>query len=323
MADVPVPDVVVVGAGVSGLTVAGLLAKHGMTVRVLARCGPGKSTSAAAGAIWDPLQADHPDRIAWAMTSFDVFARMARAGHPAVRMLDAIEASRVPVEVPEWAPSLPGFRECRPADLPRGFVGGWRFRAPVIDMPRYLAGLQRHLRRAGGRLRTGQTLNDLGEALAQAPIVVNCTGFGAAALVGDDDLEPVRGRLVVVRNPGHRQAFAEHTDAAGALTYLLPHGGTLVLGGSAEKGESDPVAEADEVTGDIRRRCAAIYPEVAGAKVRGYRTGIRPKRTVVRLEYEKHRLGHIIHNYGHGGSGVTLSYGCAMAVMRMVRRLLG
>ena len=297
------------------------LAERGVPVHVLAELGPGKSTSAAAGAIWDPLQADHPDRIDWAMTSFGVFARMARSRHPAVRMLDAIEASRVPVEAPGWATSLPGFAECRPGDLPPGFAGGWRFRAPVIDMPRYLAGLERRLRRAGGKLRTGRRLTDLAEAFDAAPIVVNCTGIGAAGLVGDHDLEPVRGRLVVVRNPGRTTPFAEHTDLEGPLTYLLPHGDILVLGGSAEKGETDPVDRADEVTREIVRRCAVIFPEVAGAKVLGYRAGIRPKRTTVRLEYERHPAGHVVHNYGHGGSGVTLSHGCAAAVVRIVQRL--
>ena len=319
----PVPEVVVVGAGVCGLTVAVRLAESGARVHVIAELGPGRSTSAAAGAIWDPLQADHPRRIDWAMTSFAVFARMARSRHPAVRMLDAIEAARVPIEAPGWATGLPGFAECRPGDLPPGFAGGWRFRAPVIDMPRYLAGLERRLRRAGGKLRTGRRLTDPAEAFAVAPIVVNCAGIGAAGLVGDPDLVPVRGRLVVVRNPGRTESFAVHTDDEGALTYLLPHGDILVLGGSAEKGESDPVVEADEVTREIRKRCAAIFPEVAQAKVLGYRSGIRPKRTTVRLEYEHHAGGHLVHNYGHGGSGVTLSHGCAAEVVRIVRRLRG
>jgi len=318
-----VPEVVVVGAGVCGLAVAVQLAERGVAVHVIAQHGPQNSTSAAAGAIWDPLQADHPRRIEWAMTSFGLFAKQARARHPAVRMLDAIEASRVPVEAPGWAARLPGFRECRPDDLPRGFVGGWRYRAPVIDMPRYLAGLERRLRRAGGKLRTGQRLTSLDEALAMAPIVVNCTGIGARDLVPDRDVEPVRGRLVVVRNPGRTVAFAEHTDAEGPLTYLLPHGRVLALGGSAEKGETDPVKDDDAVTREILRRCSAIFPEVAAAKVLSRRAGIRPKRTTVRLELEARAGRHVVHNYGHGGSGVTLSHGCAVEVVRIIDRLRG
>jgi D-amino-acid oxidase len=41
--------------------------------------------------------------------------------------------------------------------------------------------------------------------------------------------------------------------------------------------------------------------------------GLRPGRTAVRLE----RMGNIIHNYGHGGGGYTVAWGCASEVGRL------
>jgi D-amino-acid oxidase len=41
------------------------------------------------------------------------------------------------------------------------------------------------------------------------------------------------------------------------------------------------------------------------------RVGFRPTRPEIRVERE----GDVIHNYGHGGSGLTLSWGCAREVL--------
>ncbi len=45
--------------------------------------------------------------------------------------------------------------------------------------------------------------------------------------------------------------------------------------------------------------------------------GLRPVRSSVRLEAE----GRVVHCYGQGGAGVTLSWGCADEVVRLVGEL--
>jgi D-amino-acid oxidase len=49
----------------------------------------------------------------------------------------------------------------------------------------------------------------------------------------------------------------------------------------------------------------------------GHRVGLRPVRPAVRLERE----GRVIHCYGQGGAGVTLSWGCAEEVRELVAQL--
>jgi D-amino-acid oxidase len=78
-------------------------------------------------------------------------------------------------------------------------------------------------------------------------------------------------------------------------------------------------AGPDIATG-ILRRCVALEQRLAEAAVLEHRVGLRPGRPEVRLKREN--LGNgapCIHNYGHGGSGVTLSWGCAEEVMELVR----
>ncbi|GAA0578369.1 FAD-dependent oxidoreductase [Paractinoplanes ferrugineus] len=313
-------DVLIVGAGVSGLTTGFRLARQGLRVRIRAEDAPGSTNSAAAGAIWDPIYAEHPRVGVWAARSYKVFSRMTERGFPGVRLVDGIEASRDPMETPEWARLLPGYRECELRELPPGFEHGWHYRAPIIDMPPYLARLEQLVREAGGDFEFGVHLSSLADA--DAPIVVNCSGAGAHDLVPDPEVTPIRGQLVQIRNHGVTDFFAEHTPELGEMVYLLPQGDTILLGGSAEPGIADPEPDP-AVAAAIIERCISIFPWIEQAEVVGHRGGIRPSRPKIRLEHEEADGRHVVHNYGHSGAGVSLSWGCADDVTDLVLGLLG
>jgi len=313
------PDVLVLGAGVSGLTTAVRVAEAGWPVRIRAERRPEQTTSAAAGAIWDPIYANHPLVHQWSKRAYDVFRDLAAAGRPEVCLVPGVEASRRQIPSPDWARKLPGFRECVRDELPEGFASGWRYTAPIIDMPPYLSYLEDRLKAAGGKVLIGRVAS-LEDAFAEHSIVVNCTGIGARELVPDPDLEPIRGQLVAVRNPGVTEFFAEHTEELEEMTYLLPQGEVLLLGGSADKGQCDPQPDLAVAAGIIAR-CTGIVPAIADAEVIGHRTGIRPQRPEVRLELEHLGDRHLVHNYGHSGAGVSLSWGCAETVLDLLRGL--
>ncbi|WP_213000292.1 FAD-dependent oxidoreductase [Winogradskya consettensis] len=309
------PDLLIIGAGVSGMTTAVRLAEDAShpRVRVVAERRPEHSTSASAGAIWDPSYATHPDVPLWSMHTYAVLRDLETAGRPEVRLVDGVEASRREIRTPTWATNLPGFRECARAELPGGFLSGWRYRAPIVDMPAYLGYLRNRFLATGGTIEAGR-FESLEQALDRSPTVINCTGIGARELVPDPAVEPIRGQLVAVRNPGVTEFFAEHTDELDEMTYLLPQGDILLLGGNADKGRDDPVPDLTVARGIIER-CVAVLPEIAGAEVLGHRVGIRPQRDRIRVERVDAGRGRVVvHNYGHSGAGVSLSWGCAEAV---------
>jgi D-amino-acid oxidase len=177
-------------------------------------------------------------------------------------------------------------------------------------MPVYLGYLRERFARAGGQLETGHQFGSLGEVISStaAPVIVNCTGAGASGLVPDPAVVPVRGQIVVVANPGVEEFFV---GQGAELTYLFPHAGTVVLGGTAERGNSS--REPDPATAQrILRDCTAIEPRLRGAEIIAHQVGLRPVRPSVRLEAEELAGGRrLVHNYGHGGAGVSLSWGCA------------
>ena len=64
-----------------------------------------------------------------------------------------------------------------------------------------------------------------------------------------------------------------------------------------------------------------LWPELDRSKIVGKAVGLRPSRNEVRLEADTSGDRMVIHNYGHGGAGVTLSWGCADEVVALVSRL--
>ncbi|MFI7498717.1 FAD-dependent oxidoreductase [Streptomyces sp. NPDC049687] len=307
-------EVVVVGGGVIGLATAVVLAERGRRVRLWTREPAERTTSAVAGALWWPYHIEPmASARAWALRSLEVYEEL--AGRPeatGVRLVDGAMGGADLADVEGWAAGRLGVLRRATAREYGAGTAVWA-RLPLIDMAVHLPWLRERLLRAGGTVEE-RTVSDLAEA--DAPVVVNCTGLGARDLVADPLVRPVRGQLVVVENPGVR-TWTVSTTREGEMAYLFPQPGRLLLGGTADDGawslEPDPaVAEA------IVRRCAALRPEVAGARVLEHRVGLRPARPAVRLEREVLPDGRVrVHHYGHGGAGVTVAWGCAEEAARL------
>jgi D-amino-acid oxidase len=214
------------------------------------------------------------------------------------------------------------------ADPAPGYGFGFAMTAPVVDMNRYLPHLQRRLEAAGGTLEQAHVrdLEQVGRA-GGATVVVDAAGLGARELAGDTALRAVRGQTVLLRNPGlTRWLCDEDEEEPGAggeaeLSYVLPRLDDVVVGGTA--GEDDEHAAPRPATAErILARAVALVPELAGAQVLEHRVGLRPARPRVRLEVERAPGGPVVHCYGHGGAGVTLSWGCADDVLAAVAALV-
>jgi D-amino-acid oxidase len=309
--------VIVVGAGVSGLTCAHELLAAGFRVQVWAREPATRSVSTVAAAFWYPYHVEPPTRVlGWARRAYERFTALAQRPETGVTLRDAIEVFPEPATKPHWADAVPGFRAARPEELPSDRAHGFCFRAPVIETPIYMPWLANEVERAGGTF-VPRTLEDLAPALEQGRIVVNASGLGARELVGDARLQAVRGQVVVVDNPGVERVMVDEHGPAG-IGYVVPRAGDCVLGGTSEPDVED--LDTDPRARDaILERCRAIEPRLRDACVRAVKVGLRPYRDAVRLELEAHPGGVIVHDYGHGGAGVTLSWGCAAEVVELVQ----
>lgn len=194
----------------------------------------------------------------------------------------------------------------------------FRIEVPVIDVPVYLNRLREMITRDGVEVRI-RTLTKPEDLLTDYALVVNCTGIGAREFANDDRVFPIRGQVVRgVRPEGLRESTRIYRKN-GHFTLVLPRTDDVVMGGTAEEGSFDRQPDPAE-SAAILRRCSELVPEVSGIEVIESMVGLRPGRFEVRLEKEVRRSGlPVIRNYGHGGGGFTVAWGCAGDVVRLAK----
>src|SRR5262249_25759437 len=282
----------------------------------------------------------------WSETSYRLFTELARDPATGVFLRPVTFYFKAPVhldprqdaKVCEYKDKVRGFRHDA-ALIPEhgvnpklGFRDAYSHLAPMIDTDVYLGWLLEEVLRAGCRVVQEKIVGALrGQEVALrqrygADVIVNCAGLGARELTADQ-ITPLRGAVIRVRNDGVTMPriteahCVSHDGSTGdrGFIFIVPRGNDrLVLGGLAEPDEwhldigltnSGPVR-------DMFRRCVEFLPVLAGATIDAaepVRVGLRPFRPRgVRLEWEPGTR--IVHNYGHGGSGVTYSWGSALEV---------
>ena len=297
----------------SGLSCAVRLLEAGHEVEVISDRFSPDTVSDVAAAIWYPFLTAPADRAdGWGVATYAELERLAEEeSDSGVRMRDGKEYLREAVDPPEWSEDIAAFRILDDSEIPEGYVFGWQFRAPVIEMPLYMPWLRSRVEALGGSF-VQSFVEDLNEVSGE--VVVNCVGLGARELCDDEDVRPARGQIIFIdQDPG----IGHFDQTPETLTYTIPRSDVTVLGGTAQ---------IDDWGMDIRpedydlilSKVEALWPQLDRSKIVGEAVGLRPSRSEVRLEVEYIGEKKVVHNYGHGGAGVTLSWGCAEEVANLV-----
>ncbi len=303
----------VVGAGVSGLSCAVRLLEAGHDVEVVSDKFSPDTVSDVAAAIWYPFLTAPADKAeTWGLVTYAELERLAKENpESGVRMRDGREYLRQVVKPPAWGDDIAAFGILDQGDIPEGYVFGWQFRAPVIEMHLYMPWLRSRVESLGGTFRQSFV-----EDISKVPgeVVVNCVGLGARELCQDDEVRPARGQVIFLdQDPG----IGHFDQQPETLTYTIPRSDVTVLGGTAQIDDwgMDIRPEENDL---ILDKVEALWPELDRSKIIGGAVGLRPSRSEVRLEVEAIDGRKVVHNYGHGGAGVTLSWGCAEEVVKLV-----
>jgi D-amino-acid oxidase len=328
-------SVAIIGAGVAGLTSGVILAERGYPTAIFAEETGQRTTSAAAAAIWYPYDAAPVDKVIfWALQSYPVLTALAADAVTGVSMIELRTFARTgKIHIPEWAIPLGAqhlsYSEIQQGGeerfssqlsrLPAGFTSGFTLEVPLMDTTIYLDYLAGRFIAAGGDIKPNVRLAKPQHITADFELIVNCAGMGAKALANDFDLEPHRGQVVIVPKLGISSAIVSDDVP---LMYAIPRGNDCVFGGTNDLSDDrtvDPLA-----TSHILAECARVL-DIDLPTVLGERVGIRPfRRSGVRVSKDLLPDGRtIIHNYGHGGSGFTLSWGCARDVLSLTESVIG
>lgn len=313
--------VAVVGAGVTGLTCAIVLAENGYSPQIFAAEPAEKRTSGAAAAIWYPYEAlPQESALAWGMITYGRLLPLSLDTETTgVSLIEFRFFSKEETLLPDsWATAL-SFRYLERAELLPAYNSGYAMRVPLMDTSRYLPYLRTRLPQE--TLHYGIELERLEDVDQDFDLIVNCTGYQARSLVGDRDLVGHRGQIALVERlpaPGLPYAFV---CTEKPLTYVIPRSEDCVVGGWNDESTIDVVDP--NITESILAEGSRVLGTIAGDGLALIepRVGLRPYRTTgVRVETELLRDGRrVVHNYGHAGAGFSLSWGCAHKVAEFVR----
>lgn len=313
------PEVLVVGAGVSGLSSGILLIKAGYEVHIWAKDLPPNTTSNIAAAFWYPYLAKPVDKVTkWSGYTLK-YLKDNLISDPATGCVTRTvhEFFDHKVDDPSWRSAVENFRRLEPHEIPEGYVDGYATEAALMDTSIYMDWLMSEYQRLGGTIEQ-KAISKLDEALAVYDIVVNCTGLGARELCNDTSLYPVRGQIVKVKPTGFELVINDDYGPNG-LCYIVPRINDVVLGGTEQEHDSN-LGIDDQDTEDILRKAWFFSPSFNNAEIIEIKVGLRPVRDEVRVEAESFGNKYVVHNYGHGGAGFTLSWGCAQEVTDIVNQ---
>lgn len=328
-------DVTVLGGGVVGLMSALRLkeAYEDVNIRLVAEHIAANTTSAGAGGLWKPFAlSGTPAEVVnrWGKETLDHYMGLYlsdQASQSGVLLTSAYELFvEENVSIPEWSTVVPGFRKLSPEEIhfydPTGrHKDGYMYETIVTDSKLYMQWILRKLESMGVDVIGNRRIESI-EEFDTSELLINCTGLGARELVGDASMYGIRGHVLRVRAPWVRHHVESHGIDASKPAYIIPNSDTVVLGGTKQPGNEDTSYTEGDVQ-EIMDRCQAIVPNLQSAEIIESWVGLRPGRDGVRVEIETMADGrNVIHNYGHGGSGLTIGWGCCGDVVDIAAKFL-
>jgi len=248
--------------------------------------------------------------------------QLARAsGNEGAMLISGYELLEKPVQPEYWHKIVRNFRPVDGDELRQlgfgKFSAGMFFTTFTLQPSIYLKHLLEKFQAKGGKL-IKQNLKSLDDINGKYDVIVNCCGLGSRALFQDSSIYPIRGQVIRATSPNvnHFYMFADDY-------YILPNRDFVVIGGTHDVDQWDCTVNP-AVAEHIWKMNTELVPSLKTAQIVEHRVGLRPARPTVRLELEQrvvqHRKVPVVHNYGQGGSGITLFYGCAKDAAELVEQ---
>ena len=319
-------QVAIVGAGVSGLTCGVIFAERGYRTAIFAKEIGQQTTSGAAAALWFPYDVEPANKvIPWALETFRTLIDLAGSAESGVSIIELRQFSRTgAIQIPDWALPLGG--RLLPSSIMSSqvetsldqksveFAGGFVLNVPLMDTTIYLDYLANRFLKADGQIIENVCFEKLEDVDPKFDLVINCAGIGARELAHDADLESHRGQVAIVPRIKDLPYAVVCDDAP--LMYAIPRTNDCVFGGTNDL--NDDLGVDSETTARIVAECSRAL-KIEKPNLLAERVGLRPfRKSGVRVERAHLRDGRtLVHNYGHGGSGFTLSWGCAREVLQL------
>lgn len=277
--------VAVIGAGAIGLTTARVAQRAGLRVRIYCKDLPPDVPSSAATGMWSPdsricteAQATPAFVQTWehmARSSFRAWQSLLGLPGEPVAWRDGYLLSDVPFDQPaggtysQGEPDYPDLMarlgDIRPRSVPlrpdehpfHAVPHARRFTQMMFNLASYQRLLLEDFFREGGEIVRREFSHERQISGLPERVVVNCTGYGARALFGDQSLVPVRGqtaRLVPQPEIDYMLIYRGH-----GLVMVPRRDGLLVATqGEADYGNADTTPDRGQTAAGVER-LAGLY----------------------------------------------------------------
>ncbi|XP_076061164.1 D-amino acid oxidase 2 isoform X2 [Oratosquilla oratoria] len=293
------PEVVVVGCGVVGLGAALNVQQkvHGSRVRIVTEATTPHTTADGAAGLWGPyIIEDTPVNkiIKWSSSTWDLFHGWMKSGaNTSVMLIPGVTISNQELQPEPWRHIPFAYRHLDQPTIRKRFgddyVSAYEYTSLVAEPLRFMPKLLEEFKSNGGIIEH-RKVTCLEEEAKSADILVNCSGLGARELALDSQMYPVRGQVMRVHAPWVDSFFCDESDEN--FCYIIPNVETVVLGGTHQEDDSRLNVDLDDKR-IIWSRCTTSMPSLQ-----------------------------VVHNYGHGGAGVSLFWGCGQEVAELVGQAL-
>ena len=310
--------IAIIGRGISGASCGLRLIEKGYDVHIFSKDDLAQTTSMSAGAFWWPFNAKPLDKVKkWSSISYHEYKKLLsdpQSGISFQRCLRFCEQEDDTLSILE---QVDDWHSIDAQQYGVTCAQAFSVIVPVIDVPIFMPYLERRFLEQGGSIFI-RTITAVEELFDTYDVVVNCCGLEAYHLVNDKSVYPIRGQVLSVAREESFSSDVRIILAKDYFTMILPRHNDYLLGGTADVGDWSLIVNPQQSI-EFKNRCEQIMPELKQSKVLSASVGLRPGRDEIRLQLEQSKHGKtIIHNYGHGGGGYTVAWGCADDVASLV-----
>lgn len=336
----------IIGGGVQGLTTGILFEYLGYDTQIITESvsyvdsseEPTVSSNLAAASIYPvQVEADYTknELIQYAESSFKPFYKQENIPVRKHTHYYIAESPSMDIAVPPRmnAMSINQYAGYTPHRSGTEIQSGYICDEYFVEMPEYIPLLYDTYQSLGGTIHRQKVSREDISKLNQQSTIINCSGYGSRYLFADKSMKAVKGHILELpySNPAPIQfSYTYYPEEYSHYTYMYPRQDNVLLGGSYLKGDLDC---SQEWTGESMEKPIDIGGEPVPERlvtvnqdilqdIYSFTTdeihttfGYRPYRERgFRIEADENG---ILHNYGHGGSGVSLSWWSAVRVAEL------
>jgi len=311
--------IAIVGAGISGLSCAYTLMDKNYSIDIFAKEFSPNITSNKAAAFWFPYHIRNDKRgIEWGNKSYALYKKLAadKSSGISMKQLTKVLRKDVTEEESEWVDFMPegSYHLIKDTLIHSRYAKAYNVVVPLIETQIFLPYLQNTLIENKVKF-IRRAIKNFKQLSPEYDAVINCAALGARELCNDQTVIPVRGQVALLAPKNDLPIFLDNERPL----YIVPRKDAIIIGGTYEEGVEKEITEPATIK-KLLQNAYEVFPSLKAQKVIGSWAGIRPFRKDIRVEREAGT--NIIHNYGHGGSGFTLAFGCAKTVSGLVKTML-